>query len=254
MPQIKSKEPNYKFPCKAARRYRNSGGLGKFKMMSKRKVSLSEKYSLNGTNYTIEIISTGFGDKAISTITNPVIKTNEKGINEDGIIILDFDTLIPNLKNSTTDIIETWYRARFWCWARENNCDVNSRAAWTFFKNSDPSGQEGNNWSYEKSQRFEKFYEDINVGGYYLTITYVSTECGEYSLSYCREGLDYIDDGVNSEDGHLFRSGTICLGYSSGGNSGVYDSGQPLEWVIPRSRYWAVAFAYWCEYGNWMDP
>ena len=131
MSQIKSKKPNYKFPCKAVRRYRNSGGLGKFKMMSKRKVSFSEKYSLNGTNYTIEIISTGFGDKAISTITNPNIKANEKGINEDGIIILDFDTLTPNLKNSTTDIIDTWYRARFWCWARENNCDVNSRAAWT---------------------------------------------------------------------------------------------------------------------------
>ena len=123
--------------------------------------------------------------------------------------------------------------------------------SWIFFKNSDPSGTEYYNWSYEKSQRYERFNEDISIGGYNFTITYVSNECGTYSLSYCHDGVGYIsDDG----DGHLFKSGTICLGRNIGGDSSVMGAGEPLEWVIHRSRYWAVAFAYWCEYGNWIDP
>ena len=125
------------------------------------------------------------------------------------------------------------------------NC---KKKTWIFFKNSDPSEYD---WHYEKSQRYERFYENISVGHYNFTISYASTENGSKALSYCHDGVDYITE---NGDGHLYKSGTICLGWNIDGNSSVHGDGQDLEWVIHRSRYWAVAFAYWCEYGNWMDP
>ena len=273
MSQTKLMQKNKEFPCKAARRYHNSGGVGKFEWVRLRgsynkegKVCFTENYlPLNGRiTYTIKIISTGFGDKAIAKVCSkhlPSAYETSNGMDEEGHIILDFkkpidrhgnfESKVPRLKNSPTDIIHAWHRARFWCWARENNCDPYSQAAWIFFKNSDPSGKESYDWHYEQSQRFERFNEEISVGGYNFTITYVSTEDGLCCLSYCHDGVSYIsDDG----DGHLFKSGTICLGGNIGGDSGVCDDGYDLEWVIYRSRYWAVAFAYWCEYGNWIDP
>ena len=144
---------------------------------------------------------------------------------------------------------EVELRKEFRTWATKNDCDPDSTgAAWIFFKNSDPTEYD---WYYEKSQRYERFYENISVGHYNFTISYASTENGSKALSYCHDGVDYITE---NGDGHLYKSGTICLGWNIDGNSSVHGDGQDLEWVIHRSRYWAVAFAYWCEYGNWMDP
>ena len=144
---------------------------------------------------------------------------------------------------------EETLRARFRNWAINNNCDPETTgAAWIFFKNSDPSE---NDWYYERSQRYERFYENISIGHYDFTISYASTACGSKALSYCHDGVDYISE---NGDGHLYKSGTICLGSYISADSSVRNDGHDLEWVIYRSRYWAVAFAYWCEYGNWMDP
>ena len=261
MTLAKSNKKKQYFPCKAARRYHNAGGKGKFQWAGRSKACFTESYSINGTEYTIEIISTGFGDKAIAKVkSDHIVPKNEtgNGMDEQGHIILDFKQLrdgeleTPQLDKSQTDIIDTWHRARFWCWAKENNCDPSNEAAWIFFKNSDPSGREHYDWSYDRSQFYERFHETISVGGYYnFTIKYLSSQCGKYSLSYCHDGVDYIED---NGDGHLYKSGIICLGDHIEANCGVMDAGRDLEWVIHRTRYWAVAFAYWCEYGNWIDP
>ena len=139
-------------------------------------------------------------------------------------------------------------RVRFLDWAVQNDCDKKSQAAWIFFKNSDPSEY---NWYYKRSKKYERFYEYISVGDYNFTVMYESTECGTRALSYCHDGIDYISD---NGDGHLYKSGTICLGSGISGQSSVHYDGQDLEWVIHRSRYWAVAFAYWCAYGKWIEP
>lgn len=87
--------------------------------------------------------------------------------------------------------------------------------------------------------------------GRIYTLKYLSTGDGKHAVALCRKNPwgNTPNAGAEYHEGHVSPEGFLCLGSGHPSRS-VKDSPYPIDYVVPRARYWCAAFSYFKETGQ----
>ena len=86
------------------------------------------------------------------------------------------------------------------------------------------------------------------------TLEYFATSDGRQCVSYCLENpwdLENVNAGESYEQSHIDTDGFLCIGPDS--LKSVFSSPFGIEFVVLRSRFWAVGFSWMKENGSFPE-